>query len=529
MGALTSANNACMRLAHIAVGDRIVDRIDSDDQAQVEAAFGSEPGTTFDLRVRFIVSDRHIRMIGVVREACDASVEVVCSLIDVTAAKHHNLSLRHRADHDQLTGLLNRTAIEAELNDRLSAARADTVGSRVTALFLDLDGFKDINDAYGHQLGDVFLSTIAERLHSTIRQGDSLGRLGGDEFLILTSASADGTAAGRLAQRLIDEVSRPIPVGPSELRPRMSIGIAIAADDSTSQSLLADADLAMYEAKIGSENIAFATSQTRERVNLRVGIERDLASAMETHEVGFHLQVIRLLESTEPLGAEALVRWTHPTLGPIPPQQLIERAEAIGRIGDFTVWGLDVVCGQLATIRSTTPLFADKGFGVNATIRQLAMPGYVDLHFETLNRHGLRPQDIIVEVTEYEAVGRGGAAEATIVELANLGVPIALDDFGVGYTALDYLTRLPVHVVKVDRTLICGIDERPAARVVLQGLVSMAADLGFETLAEGIETRSELAVCIDIGMQAGQGYLLGRPKPLADFEATDALWTPPRA
>jgi len=533
-GTLAAANAACTTLTGLAAGDRLIGAVAPSDRDILRCAldslqFASE--ATIDITVELAPlghateERRHVRIVGAPLTTDESSPLIACSLVDMTAAVNRCRAFEHDATHDTLTGLFNRSAIEAELANRLETAFGDAA---VAVLFLDLDGFKDINDAYGHQAGDRFLTIVADRLRENVRASDAIGRLGGDEFLVVISDDGCASKVAReLADRLLDEIAQPISFGPSELRPRVSIGIAVQSSATTTGTqLLADADLAMYEAKSGGGEVSFASARTRDAVNLRVAIERDLGPAMAAGEIDFHFQVIRRLDTKEPLGAEALVRWRHPTLGPIAPPQLIERAEAVGLIADFTVWGLDTVCRRLAQLRRVAPLFRDKGFGVNATIRQLALPGYVDLHLSTIERHGLRAQDVIVEVTEYEAVGRGGVAEATIGELARHGVPIALDDFGVGYSALDYLTRLPIDVIKVDRSLIAGLAERPLARVVLQGLVAMAADLGFETLAEGIETTDELTICEDIGMRAGQGYLLGRPKPIDEFEESEALWTP---
>jgi diguanylate cyclase (GGDEF)-like protein len=423
-----------------------------------------------------------------------------------------------RAATDDLTGAMSRRAALDELDRML----ADPAG-RPAVMFLDLDDFKQVNDSYGHLVGDVVLRTLTNRIDGLLTDQDRLGRLGGDEFVVVVHADPDGERAAAIAESILDACLEPIEIGSMRIVARLSIGMAVPTSDQTdATTLLGYADQAMYEAKAGGPAFVTADEGTRTQVALLATIDRELDDAMASGAIHFNYQPIREIDSGEIKGAEALIRWTHPTHGPIPPPLLIERVEATGRVESFTIWSLDLLARDLAHIREIVPHFHDKALSFNLTPTQLSWSGCAQAHIDTCERFGFRPQDLLVEVVESSAIQPDDAAERTLLELAATGAVIALDDFGVGHNALSYFTRFPIHALKLDRSLIGGMQDNAAARSILKGLTSMAHDLGIVALAEGVETESEEQMCRDAGIDHVQGWLYGRPAPIADFVALAA-------
>lgn len=422
-----------------------------------------------------------------------------------------------RARTDELTGMVNRRAVLDDLEQSFGSEQGPP-----SLLYVDVDGFKAINDTYGHRFGDAVLRTLSLRLQAVLRAGDTFGRLGGDEFLFVIHDDREGDAASKLAARIEAVASQPIVIDDITVEPRISIGAAsVAGPGMTAQELLHDADIAMYEAKRGSAPLVTADAQLRARRSRVAVIDRSLEGLFDSDEITFHHQPVRRLDNLEILGTEALVRWEHPELGPIPPPQLIDRLEATGRIDDFTQWSLRTVTQQLIEIRQSVPWFADKAISYNLSRRQLCWDRYVDFHLATIEEAGLRPEDIIVEVTESQSIHADDPAEKHLRQLADAGVLIALDDFGAGHNVLGYMLRFAIHAIKFDRSLTASLNatgtEGEIARRILSGLTSLAADLGIHSLAEGIETEAELDACRSMGIADGQGWHLGRPAPLASF------------
>ncbi len=438
-------------------------------------------------------------------------------------------AVHYDATHDRMTGLFNRHAIKGQLDLQVSRGN---VG--LGLLFVDLDGFKEINDRFGHGVGDDVLREVARRLRSTTRGGDIVGRLGGDEFLVLCPSAGTVEDLERLAGRILSEVSRPIDFGTYELQPRASVGMALFDDETMGvEQLMADADLAMYEAKRTRQGIVAATPGLRVQARQRNSIEFDLVAALESGEICFHHQAVRCLESGEILGTEALLRWDHPQHGMIAPPIVIERIEATGLIERFTTWSIDQICRDLVEIRRRLPIFHDKQSSLNLTASQLAWSGYAGVHVEALRRHDLRDVDIIVELTETSPVQTGPGSEETLRRLAAANVLIALDDFGVGFNSLSYFTRFSVGAAKIDRSIVTNAIEDRVAKAILANLVDLADRLDIALVAEGIETPEQGQLCVDLGILKGQGYLLGRPMPVAklceletEAETQGRVWRP---
>lgn len=440
----------------------------------------------------------------------------VATLVAAFMGIHQQVRMEHvRARTDKLTGQLNRLAILEVLDRELD----DTAGDRPSVLYIDMDGFKAINDGHGHHVGDEVLRKTVDRIRTILGASQPLGRLGGDEFLVVVGSDPNAEQARRLAHEIIATCRRPQKIGRAIIEPRLSIGIATAHHSPISaDALLVEADQAMYVAKNSGKLVVVADDSIRARAELLGCIDRDLDEAMSNGSIGFYYQPIYDISTGRLQGAEALVRWRHPVHGAVPPPLLIERVEVTGKTEVFTKWCINRVASQWQQIRSAIPDCGHLAVSINLTARQLQWPNYADAHLDMLARHSLRPEDVIVEVVESDQISAGDAAEATLRRLAAHDVVIALDDFGTGHNALRYFSMFPIHEIKFDRSLISTILTDPPVRAIVEGLAHVAHRLNIRSLGEGIETADELAVCKDLGLESGQGYFLGRPMPFADFE-----------
>lgn len=419
---------------------------------------------------------------------------------------------------DELTGLLSRRAIIGKVRTRLRTADL----CPTALLFVDLDGFKLINDAYGHIAGDVVLRHVAERFTHVLRNDDTIGRLGGDEFLILLGQSSDESAALGVAKRLVEVCSQPVSVGSSTVSARASIGVAISTDNSdAAESLLSEADLAMYRAKRSRSQVVLADASVRRHADLVAAVDRDLERALQDGGLSFHYQPVRRLDTNEILGCEALVRWVHPVHGWVPAQMLVDRVEANGLTASFSRWCLDRAARDLCQLRKLDPTWQTKTFSLNLSATQLEWPGYTKAHLGTLVQYGLKSSDLGIELVDSWTVKAGSVAEQTLQELGSHGMPIGLDDFGTGHNVFSYFSRFPVKSIKVDRSLIASIGENETARKVVDGLVRLARDLDIEATAEGIERPEQVDICRQIGINRGQGYLLAYPMSIEELIELD--------
>ena len=446
------------------------------------------------------------------KQRISAIASLIASFMNV-----HELAERERtrATTDDLTGVLARQAVLEEV-----AAAFLSDPQRPSLLFVDMDGFKTVNDTHGHQAGDQVLRLVARRMERLLGERDALGRLGGDEFLILVREDPIGERASCLAAAMVESCATPIALGSVRIAPRLSIGVAAAEDaESSADQLLLDADQALYAAKRSGGGIARADAEIREQAALVAVIDRDIDVALERSLLEYHYQPIRCLASGDLLGAEALVRWNHPEFGAVPPPLLLERVEATGRIDRFTEWSLNRVASDLAYARLLMPAHRDLTFSVNLSRHQLAWSGCAESFFESCNVHGLQTSDLVAEVVESSEIQTGDAAEETLRTLAGSGAAIALDDFGTGHNALGYFTRFPIHAIKFDRSLVRAMATDDKARRILTALASMSRDLGIVTLAEGVETQRELELSAQAGIPHGQGWHFGRPASLAGLIA----------
>jgi len=424
-------------------------------------------------------------------------------------------TLEQQAVHDALTGLVNR----ATLIDRLShaLARLKRRDGTVAVLFVDLDRFKVINDAKGHEVGDRFLRAVAERLRASLRDLDTISRFGGDEFVILIE---EGPAAGDIAEvgeRVINALERPFTIDGSELWIGASVGIATTGSaDVASETLLHEADVAMYRAKEnGGGRCELFDGAMRAEVEQRLEIERELLRALDAGELCLYYQPIVALPEISVTRCEALIRWRHPTRGLLLPAEFIPLAEDTGMIVQVGTWVLQNACRQAQAWRQS-----GRGLGitVNVSPRQLAHVGFLEVVRETLGESGLPPASLCLEITETAIIEHVERIAPVLEALHKLGVQIAMDDFGSGYSSLTYLKELPLDIIKIDKSFVAGVLDSPEDRAIVEAILHLAQDTGRSVIAEGIETQALHSQLVGMGCKLAQGYLYDRPKPPEELE-----------
>ncbi|WP_345450098.1 putative bifunctional diguanylate cyclase/phosphodiesterase [Deinococcus aluminii] len=433
----------------------------------------------------------------------------VVAMHDISDRKHTEERWRHAALHDGLTGLPNRallyTRLEAAIQRHLRDGRQG-----YAVLFCDLDNFKTVNDAYGHDVGDRLLLETATRLQQTLRGSDTIARLGGDEFAVLLDNPGDATSVMRVAQRLQVALAQPFRVMGQPLHVSASLGVTLASSQYTRvEDALRDADTAMYRAKqAGKGRAALFDESMHAEVLERLTLERDLRRALEEGELTLHYQPIMDLTALRCVGFEALLRWTHPQRGPVPPARFIPLAEASGLIVPLGRWVLDEAGRQLTAWRAAHPGLSELTVSVNVSGRQLHRHAQPEEHF--LNRPPA--PGIELEVTESTLLD-APEAQAVLRALADRGVCLSLDDFGTGYASLSALERHPITTLKIDRSFVAALPDGVRQRGIVQGVAMLAQHLRLRVIAEGIETPEQLRTLRDLGCTHGQGFLFARPLP----------------
>jgi diguanylate cyclase (GGDEF)-like protein len=424
--------------------------------------------------------------------------------------------LRHQALHDALTGLPNRVLAIDRAEQML--ARARRLHGPVAALYVDVDGFKDVNDTFGHAAGDELLKIVANRLASVVRDGDTAARLGGDEFVVLVEGSTLDAGPELVAERVLDVLRQPYDMNGEigrELTLTASVGIAFGVRDSADE-LLRDADLALYAAKAAGRNceVLFqAGMQTASQGRMTLGL--DLAQGLDRGEFFLLYQPTFDLDSGRVIGTEALIRWQHPTRGLISPMDFIPIAEETGLIVPIGRWVLNEACEQAAEWHKHGHQI---GMAVNVSGRQLDHEELVDDVRDALAHSGLAPQALTLEITETTLMRDAEAAGSRLRELKRLGVRIAIDDFGTGYSSLAYLRQFPVDALKIDRSFIGGIATSKESAALIHMLVQLGKTLNIETLAEGIEDQAQLETLQREHCDHGQGFLFSRPLDVESIE-----------
>ncbi|MHA7219216.1 sensor domain-containing protein [Arthrobacter sp. MDT1-48-3] len=495
--------------------------------AEVSAGKRIEQLETVQLRADGMAVEMSLT-VSPVRDDTGAVLRLAYVGRDITAAKSADRRLRetrdalarqasemeHRAFHDPLTGIANR----ALLMDRLGFAltEAERTGATTILLMIDVDDFKYVNDTLGHSVGDQLLCEIAARLEGLIRAGDTVARFGGDEFAVLAEEASSGLGE-TLAQRIVDTLDAPMNISGQHITPRASVGIAETHGSSPvdAEDLLRNADLAMYAAKAaGKAQWRAFQPEMSYALTAQVQLEADLRAALQIGQFTVHYQPICDLTTGRPKAVEALLRWQHPTFGSVSPLSFIPIAEKTGVIVPIGAWILAEACQQIARIPAASK---DLAVAVNVSIRQLAEPGFIDIVTHALNRAGLPPHRLTLEITESILAGPDATIAIQLRELRALGVKLAVDDFGTGRSSLARLRSLPFTTLKIDKSFIDELTDT-GPKDIIKAIVAMAHGMGLDVIAEGIETSTQLAQLRALGCDAGQGFLLDQPMSVDDLQ-----------
>ncbi len=434
---------------------------------------------------------------------------------DVTLARANAEDLVHLAEHDSLTGLPNRLL----LNDRLGQAIAQAArgASLVGVLFIDLDGFKHINDSLGHETGDKLLKSVTTRLQRCVRAPDTVSRQGGDEFVLLLLGLHHPGDVAVTAKRLLEAVAEPHDLGTQELHVTASIGISVYPDDGLDpETLIKNADTAMYQAKEhGRQSFRFFKPEMSVKAVARQSIAEDLRHALERHELTLVYQPIVNVKSGAITGAEALLRWNHPTRGSVTPDIFIPVAEDTGLILPIGEWVLREACAQAkAWADARLPTIT---MSVNVSARQFRSERFLESLSAILDETGLSPEYLDIEMTETVLMERAHFGTPALMSLRDRGLQVAIDDFGTGYSSLTYLQLLPIDVIKIDRSFVSQIATTPDGAAIVTAIIAMGRSLNLRIIAEGIETEEGLAFLKKSTCDEAQGFFLGQPVSAGDF------------
>ncbi len=452
--------------------------------------------------------------VSVVYDSEGEPSEYVAVFSDITKRKNDEAQIVRQAYYDELTELPNRTLLSDRLH--LAIATADRDEQIIALLFVDLDRFKYVNDSMGHEYGDDLLKQVAERLNGCVRDTDTVARFGGDEFVILLHNIKSESDAAYVAQKLIDALSTPFVLAEREIIIGASIGIAMHPGDAdTAETLIRNADLAMYKAKQSGRNQAhFFTAAMQEHANQRMTLEQDLRHALERNQLEVYYQPIASGQSGQVVGLEALLRWHHPERGLIPPDQFIPMAEETGLIGSIGEWVLETACRQIQTLAASGH---ELYLSVNISERQRDLGLNAAAVSRVLAEHQMSPARLILEITESLLIQDSEETVAWLQGFKDLGISLAIDDFGTGYSSLSYLKRFPVDTLKIDREFIRDLNNDRYADSLVSAIISMAASLELRLIAEGVETEKQRLSLISQGCRFMQGYLFCPPLPAEEL------------
>ncbi|MDQ6928045.1 MAG: EAL domain-containing protein, partial [Actinomycetota bacterium] len=447
----------------------------------------------------------------------DPSVHgLVLNSRDISERHQLEEQIRERALHDDLTGLANRRVFVDRVAHALERSRRRPVTNAV--VYLDLDSFKGINDTHGHAAGDLVLRGVARRLLACVRPQDTVARFGGDEFAVHLEDATEAEAV-TVAQRITAAVAEPFDVDCEDVATGTSIGIAVALPGEGVDELVNRADAAMYTAKKrgGGHYEVFATSMRTDVVD-KVALKADLQRAVERDQLELHYQPILELATDQVVGFEALLRWRHPVRGMLAPQEFIGLAEQSGLIVPIGAWVLREACRQSRHLSDSHPELPPLGMNVNVSPRQLQHPSFVDDVVRALDESGCAAHRLTLEITETTGVEDPEAAIARLQELKALGVRLAIDDFGIGYSTLSYLRRFPVDQLKIDRSFVAGLGQNADDTAIVANVIALAHSLELETVGEGVETESQKQHLIRLGCDQAQGYNWRRPSLMGALE-----------
>ena len=470
------------------------------------------------------IDSRWLAVLVIVTTLGTIGIALVASLFDrqmrertgllAESLEKANDKLLQAALHDPLTQLPNRMLLQDRIEQ--SIEKAHRRGHGLAVMFCDLDGFKSVNDAYGHQLGDRLLVRMSERVSRLLRPQDTLARLGGDEFVVVLAIDAPDDAVV-VAERIVAAMAEPFLIDAAELQVSASVGIALYPDDgATERELMAHADAAMYHTKDGGRNgYTFFTPSMQVSANRQLRLLQDLRRASDRGELRLHYQPKFVAAGTPAVGAEALLRWQHPELGMLAPDVFIPIAERSGLILPIGDWVLDQACAQLRS-------WHDAGhpqwtMAVNLSALQFSSPSLVGNVRDVLARHAIAPERLTLEITETTAMKDVEASLAILNDLTAMGVQISIDDFGTGYSSLLYLKRMPATELKIDRAFVRDLEKNAEDAAIVSSIVALGRSLQLQVVAEGVETREQQEYLSGLGCDQLQGYHLGRPMEPDEF------------
>ena len=433
----------------------------------------------------------------------------IATVENITVRKVQEAALEHMALHDPLTGLPNRTLLGDRLRQALLTAQRDR--ESLSLLIMDIDRFKEINDTLGHHIGDLLLQETANRLRECLRDSDTVARLGGDEFAVILPAAGEGRTVERMAAKLVDALAQPFVIEATELRVDLSIGAAMypaQGDDVSTLTRLAD--IAMYEAKRSGTGFAVYSADAGAGLPLRLALASQMPAAMDKDQLVLHFQPKAAIGSGRPVAIEALVRWEHPSLGLLPPDRFIPLAEETGQIKPLARWVLQRAIAECARWRAAG---WDLPVAVNLSGRNLHDAGLPRLIDELLRRHELPGRMLQLEITETTLMTDPEVAMHLLESMIEMGVSVAIDDFGIGYSSLAHLRRLPVGELKIDKSFVSEMTTDPSSGVIVRSTCDLGHNLGLVVLAEGVEDRETWELLREHGVDLAQGYFVSRPLP----------------
>jgi diguanylate cyclase (GGDEF)-like protein/PAS domain S-box-containing protein len=423
--------------------------------------------------------------------------------------------LAHSAEHDPLTGLPNRLYLCDRINQAIALAHRHS--GKVAVLFLDLDGFKHINDSLGHSVGDKLLRSVAKRLLACVRSPDTVCRNGGDEFIIVLQEMEEPNQAAITARRVLKAVADPHRTGEHDLHVTASVGVSVYPDDgSDAETLIKNSDTAMYQAKeSGRKTYQFFTPEMNVSAVERQSIEEDLRHALEHHEFELHYQPIINVKTGAMVGAEALIRWNHPTRGLLFPGTFISVAEETGLILPIGAWVMSEACRQAQSWKDAG--LSTGSMAVNVSAIQFRDENFLEDLFSILRETGLDPHSLELEVTESVLMKNAEVTASTLKAVRDIGIRVSVDDFGTGYSSLSYLRKFPLDVLKIDQSFLHKIHVAPDDMIIVSAIIAMGRAIGLRVVAEGVETAEELAFLKANDCDDAQGYYFSRPVPADEF------------
>ncbi|HYN84121.1 MAG TPA: EAL domain-containing protein [Pyrinomonadaceae bacterium] len=471
---------------------------------------------TTQMEKRYVNKNGHVVWVhwsaSLARDSYSKSVHLIFQIQDITDRKLAEQRLHHDAFHDSLTGLPNRALFMDHL--KLAIARSQRHSEQLFAvLYLDLDRFKIINDSLGHSIGDQLLIGIADRLTKNLRPGDTVARLGGDEFTILVEDIAEERESVQIAERIQKELSAPFQIGGREVFTTVSLGIAPSTTGyEQAEDILRDADTAMYRAKsLGKARYEIFDKAMHARAINLLQLETDMRRAIERQEFFVHYQPIVALDGFRLQGFEALVRWHHPQRGYISPMDFIPVAEETGLIIALGEWVLRESCKQMQRWQTIFPCDPPLFISVNLSSKQFSQNDLINQVSSVIHDTTINPRSLKLEITESVVMENIETATEMLKDLRALGVQLSIDDFGTGYSSLSYLHRFPIDTLKIDRSFVTHMSENNENTEIVRTIIVLAQNLGMDVVAEGVETKEQLALLNELGCENGQGYYFSKP------------------